>query len=237
MESPFTLKRYMMTALTLCVLGSIPVCVYMFRHGFIWSALLLVFIFGLAIPFNFWIVGEIGWRGVRSTQLAPVSIRSILIRLASGTGLIVLSPHIPPILWELSEDLVSSTLELTGSIMGIFAVGQVIGLGMMKSEQILEFVHSRVGGRRRDSSVRHTKFLFYLSAFLLFWLVIFCVNTKSWSGWLLCVSCLILSLMFGHRWYKDRQFRISLTKLRNSQESIKDSSRVDTKRVDDSSKE
>lgn len=84
--------------------------------------------------------------------------------------------------------------------------------------------------------MKQTKILFYLSTFLLFWFVLISVITEFWSGWLLCVSCLILSLLFGLRWYKEKQFGNALTKLKDSQGNINDSLKVDTKKVSNSSK-
>ncbi len=135
MKSPFTFKRYLLISLAISALAFVPAALLMRGHGPMWLALLAALLVGFNIPFGFWLMGEVGWRGSRSARFKPVMLRKILIRLAVGVGLIVLSPYIPEILWELDEEMIAGLVGCIAWFMTIYAVGQLIGIGMKRRDR------------------------------------------------------------------------------------------------------
>jgi len=101
----------------------------------VWLSLLIALLLGLCLPLKVWFVGEIAWRGSRSSRLHDIPLRSALIRLAAGLGLIALSRHIPTVVWEFEEEIIGDILVLAGLIMVIYALGQLLGIGMKRRDR------------------------------------------------------------------------------------------------------
>jgi hypothetical protein len=139
MKSPFTFKRYMMTALVISVVALVLVLLLRRPQDPMWLALLIAPLIGFCLPFNVWFVGEIAWRGSRSARLHDIPLRNALIRLAAGLSLIILSLHIPVVMWEFDEEMIAGVVGPLACIMIIYAVGQLIGIGMNRKDRTSVF--------------------------------------------------------------------------------------------------
>ncbi|MBM4149921.1 MAG: hypothetical protein FJ224_12895 [Lentisphaerae bacterium] len=117
MKSPFTFKRYVITASVISIVALVVGAPLLWRSGDpVWLAIPFAIILGVCLPLSVWFIGEIVWRGSRSSRLHDIPLRNTLIRLAAGLTLVLLSRHVPMVMWDFDEDMISSTLRLADII-------------------------------------------------------------------------------------------------------------------------
>ena len=137
MESPFTFKRCLLIAGCITLLLWPLVAILSFidkQQDALWVIILVPPLASFLMVFNFFVLGEIAFRGRRHAIQRHTSLRRQLVRIAVGTLLLYLAgtaykvvENLPVIgiwFWDFSESI-KPLMKLTGFIMFVFGIGEL----------------------------------------------------------------------------------------------------------------